>query len=56
MNNHNLTLTDRKVLTEARTSLEQQVSLTVRCYRLIGSIVVNYILNGQSNVNWEEYS
>lgn len=32
MNNHNLTLTDRKVLTEARTSLEQQVSLSADGY------------------------
>jgi len=32
MNNHNLTLTDKKVLTEARSSLEQQVPLSADGY------------------------
>ena len=32
MNNHNLTLTDKKVLTETRTSLEQQVPLSANGY------------------------
>lgn len=32
MNNHNLTLTDRKVLTETRSSLEQQVPLSAEGY------------------------
>ena len=32
MNNHNLTLTDKKVLTETRTSLEQQVPLSADGY------------------------